>query len=57
MYLMHLNTPRIWKICMYKIKQVIESHSHECYIKIKLCIEYCKFLLTLTYFTISNNDI
>ena len=56
-YFMYLGLPKIWKSLRYKIKQIIESHQYETFVKIKMCIEYCKFLLTLNKLSADNSDI
>ena len=54
---MHLSFSHVWKNSREKIKKIISCHKHESFVKIKLSLEYCKFLLNFNLVTLDHRDI
>ena len=56
-FLRHLDFPTSWKICRHKIAEVVNTHQDESLVKIKLCLEYCKYLLNFNFITVDQREI
>ena len=57
LFLRHLEFPKLWKICQHKLSQIVYSHKDESCWKVKLCLEYCEYLLYFNLISVDQKDL